>query len=94
MALSLVGSKVLITGATSGIGRETAKLLAQSGCVVAITGRRQERLEELESEIKGFGGKVFSQRISSMVLIFASTMLGCYLQGHLKMPLLKSLIEC
>ena len=60
MALSLVGSKVLITGATSGIGRETAKLLAQSGCVVAITGRRQERLEELESEIKGFGGKVFS----------------------------------
>lgn len=60
MALSLVGSKVLITGATSGIGRETAKLLAQSGCVVAVTGRRQERLEELESEIKGFGGKVFS----------------------------------
>ena len=52
MALNLVGSKVLITGATSGIGRETAKLLAQSGCVVAITGRRQERLEELELEIK------------------------------------------
>jgi len=52
MALNLVGSKVLITGATSGIGRETAKLLAQSGCVVAITGRRQERLEELELELQ------------------------------------------
>ncbi|CAB4750283.1 unannotated protein [freshwater metagenome] len=60
MALKLDGSKVLITGATSGIGRETAKLLAQLGCVVAITGRRQERLDELETEIKDFGGKVFS----------------------------------
>ena len=60
MALNLEGSKVLITGATSGIGRETAKLLAQSGCLVAITGRRQDRLEELELEISSFGGKVFS----------------------------------
>jgi len=60
MALELGGSKVLITGATSGIGRETAKLLAQLGCVVAITGRRQERLDELEKEIKDSGGRVFS----------------------------------
>jgi NADP-dependent 3-hydroxy acid dehydrogenase YdfG len=60
MALNLEGSKVLITGATSGIGRETAKLLAQSGCLVAITGRRQDRLDELELEVRNFGGKVFS----------------------------------
>ena len=60
MALKLDGSKVLITGATSGIGLETAKLLAASGCVVAITGRRQERLDELEKEIKDYGGRVFS----------------------------------
>jgi len=42
----------LITGATSGIGRETARLLANSGLRVIICGRREERLVELERELK------------------------------------------
>jgi hypothetical protein len=41
----------LITGATAGIGRATAILLANSGYRVIITGRRKERLEELTSDI-------------------------------------------
>lgn len=36
----------LITGATSGIGRECAKELAKEGCFVAITGRNPDALEE------------------------------------------------
>ena len=40
-----------ITGATSGIGEATAKLLAQSNFDLILTGRREERLEKLAQEI-------------------------------------------
>ncbi|MBO6794468.1 MAG: SDR family NAD(P)-dependent oxidoreductase [Balneolaceae bacterium] len=44
-------SKIIITGATSGIGRELAIQLAQKGNTVGLIGRRLERLEELAEEI-------------------------------------------
>lgn len=43
--------RILITGATSGIGRELALQYAADGHVVGLTGRRTERLEELKQEI-------------------------------------------
>lgn len=42
---------ILITGATSGIGRSTAVLLAEEGHDLIITGRRMERLEKLKGEL-------------------------------------------
>lgn len=48
---------VLITGATGGIGYETAKLLAEMGAKVTITGRNEEKLKELASELEGITGK-------------------------------------
>lgn len=41
--------KALVLGASSGIGRELAKLLADDGIFTAITGRRKDLLEELQS---------------------------------------------
>lgn len=42
----------LITGATSGIGRATAFLLAENGFSIIITGRRQQLLNEIKHEIE------------------------------------------
>ena len=44
-----------MTGASRGIGRGTAKVLAAEGCRVAILARREALLEELASEIEGTG---------------------------------------
>ena len=41
--------KVIVVGATSGIGRELAILYAQSGCKVGVTGRRAELLGSLQA---------------------------------------------
>ena len=49
---TLKGEHALITGATGGIGYETAKVLAGMGAALTLTGRRKEKLEELEREIK------------------------------------------
>ncbi|MDB6453601.1 SDR family NAD(P)-dependent oxidoreductase [Falsirhodobacter sp. 20TX0035] len=51
---------VLITGATAGFGRETARRFVAGGWKVVGTGRRAERLEELSDELgAGFHGVVF-----------------------------------
>jgi len=47
----------LVTGATSGIGKETALALSKNNFDVIITGRRKERLENLSKEIENNGVK-------------------------------------
>ncbi|WP_035486002.1 SDR family oxidoreductase [Geminicoccus roseus] len=49
---------VLITGASSGIGEATTRMLAAAGATVVIGARRIDRLERLASEIKAAHGKV------------------------------------
>lgn len=48
---SLTGTVVAITGASSGIGRETARLLVETGAKVALGARRLDRLEALVEEL-------------------------------------------
>lgn len=52
---SLEGRTVLVTGASSGIGRTTAIECSQMGANVIITGRDQARLDEVFSELEGEG---------------------------------------
>ena len=47
MGKNLSNSVAIITGASSGIGRETAILLAQKGVKVTLAARREKRLEEV-----------------------------------------------
>jgi len=45
--------KIIIVGATSGIGRKMAELYAEAGNIVGITGRRKELLDEIENRFPG-----------------------------------------
>ncbi|UPJ48324.1 SDR family NAD(P)-dependent oxidoreductase [Bradyrhizobium sp. 200] len=54
--MALRGKRILLTGASSGIGRLAAKLLAKAGAVLAVSARREDRLLELVEEIRGDGG--------------------------------------
>jgi NAD(P)-dependent dehydrogenase (short-subunit alcohol dehydrogenase family) len=56
LASSIRGKKVMITGASSGIGLETAKKVGEAGGEVLLVSRTREKLEELASEIEGLGG--------------------------------------
>ena len=53
----LTGKRVLVTGASSGLGRHFAWTLAQSGARVAVAARRVERLEALVRDIRSSGGE-------------------------------------
>lgn len=53
----LSGQVAIVTGASSGIGRATAKKLAGHGARVVLAARRLDRLEQLAVEIKNSGGE-------------------------------------
>ena len=48
---------VIITGASSGIGEATAKLLAGRGAKVVLGARREDKLKQIAAEIENGGGK-------------------------------------
>lgn len=58
--MGLVENKVIVvTGANSGIGRETALVLASEGAKVVLAARRMDKLKEVEAEICAKGGEAY-----------------------------------
>jgi NAD(P)-dependent dehydrogenase (short-subunit alcohol dehydrogenase family) len=56
----LSGRVALVTGASSGLGRRMATVLAASGARVVLAARRVDRLHDLATEISGRGGEAFA----------------------------------
>ncbi|TCL71752.1 SDR family oxidoreductase [Rhizobium sp. BK251] len=57
MTANIEGKVVLITGGGTGLGAETAQMLASKGAKVAIAARRRGKLDEVASNIVSSGGK-------------------------------------
>lgn len=57
---SLANRTALVTGASSGLGRHFAGVLAGAGATVVVAARRMDKLEEVVAEISGQGGQALA----------------------------------
>ena len=57
MTKTLEGQVAIVTGGGTGIGRETARMLAEEGAVVVVAGRRRAPLDAVVKEIEAAGGR-------------------------------------
>jgi NAD(P)-dependent dehydrogenase (short-subunit alcohol dehydrogenase family) len=55
-SIDLSGRVALVTGASSGLGAQFARVLARSGAAVVLAARRLEKLKDLRAQIEGEGG--------------------------------------
>ena len=81
--------KVIIIGATSGIGRELAKQYLDPDHTVAVTGRRQELLLELKKQLPGIHTDCFDvqakdavEQLQSLITIMGGLDLLIYSAGY------------
>ena len=58
--MNVEGKVVVITGASSGLGEATAKILSAQGATVVLGARRQDRIQALAKELTGSGGKALA----------------------------------
>ncbi|CAG1773001.1 partial Fatty acyl-CoA reductase, partial [uncultured bacterium] len=56
-SFDLAGRVALVTGASSGIGREIARGLAEAGAAVVLVARRVQELEHACREVEAEGGR-------------------------------------
>ena len=57
--MKLKGQTIVLTGASSGIGAEAAKIMARKGATLCLVARREEQLKEVQQAIAAQGGTAF-----------------------------------
>uniref|UniRef100_F4C2W3 3-oxoacyl-(Acyl-carrier-protein) reductase n=1 Tax=Sphingobacterium sp. (strain 21) TaxID=743722 RepID=F4C2W3_SPHS2 len=57
---NIKGKVVVITGASSGLGKATAQLLSKEGAILVLAARRAERIEKLANTIRENGGEALA----------------------------------
>src|SRR5216117_1267792 len=60
MSNNIEGKAVVITGASSGLGEATARLLSAQGASLVLGARRANRIQSLADELSGTGGKALA----------------------------------
>ncbi len=82
MPNSLKNKVVLITGASSGFGKNAARLFAREGCKVVLAARRLDRLQKLADAIQDQGGEALAVPVdvaeSAEVEVMVQTVLDLY----------------
>lgn len=64
--INLSGKKIVIAGASSGIGRRTAIALSREGAKVVLLARREEKLQEVLGELDGSGHSYYATDLSEL----------------------------
>jgi|SRR5450830_751051 len=62
----LAGKTILVTGASKGLGQQTAKYLAAAGAMLVICGRDQQRLEQTLTSLAGIGHRSIIAELTDM----------------------------
>ena len=84
MDFELAGKRALVTGSSSGIGAEIARMLAAEGATVLVHGRNQERTDAVVAQIKQAGGRAEAaladlsspEGISALIRVVEQTLEG------------------
>lgn len=82
---SLEGKTILVTGASSGIGQETAIQCSKMGAKVIVTARNEERLKETLSQLEGEGHQMMLAELTNQEEV--ERLLG-------EIPVLQGLVLC
>jgi dehydrogenase/reductase SDR family protein 12 len=88
---SMAGVVVLVTGATSGIGRTVASALASAGATVVVSGRNPDKVASVVAEITGAGGTALGE-VADLASLSASREMAMRVAAA--QPRLDVLIHC
>lgn len=65
--MTIKNKNIIVTGATSGIGKTLTKKLLNEGANVAFCGRQSEKMSKLLTELEGFQGKIYHETFNATI---------------------------